>query len=263
MASLTIQNIYKSFGTVEVLKGTNSEAKPGEFIVLVGPSGCGKSTLLSMIAGLETVTSDEIHIGDRLVNSVALFIRCDIALTNALAVAIEFTRVALGNIGVLVNNAANDDRRPINDVTPDYWESSMAINLKPHFIAAQAVRPHMRALGGKSIVNFSSIARRHGAGTMSVYATAKSAVLGLTCVLARGFGADNIRVNSIKPGAVITDRQRRIWYPKQSDVDNMVNRQIIKRVLIGENIARVAFFLASDDSSMITKQSIIVDGGLH
>lgn len=103
---------------------------------------------------------------------------------------------------------------------------------------------------------------RFGADTMLAYATAKAAVMGLTRALARGYGDDNIRVNAIDPGAVMTEKQRKLWYPAQESVDNMVARQILKHVLLGEDIARMALFLGSDDSRMITKQSFIVDAGL-
>lgn len=192
----------------------------------------------------------------------SLFILCDITDTVALQAAIAQTKTELGPIAVLINNAANDDRRGVDDVTVEYWDELQNINLRPHFFAAQAVRPQMRELGHGSIVNFSSIAWRGGADGMPVYATAKSAVIGLTRSLARAFGPDNIRVNSIEPGAVITDRQRRLWYPKQETIDMIVSRQLIRRVLLGEEIARTVLFLAADDSRMITKQSIVVDAGL-
>lgn len=172
-------------------------------------------------------------------------------------------RSQLGPISVLVNNAANDSRHDIDEVTEEYWDASLGINLKPQFFAAQAIRPQMKALGGGSIINFSSIAWRGGASNMPVYATAKAAVNGLTRALARGFGADNIRVNSIEPGAVITERQRKLWYPRQEQVDALVERQMIGRVLLGDEIARTVLFLASDDSRMITKQAITVDAGLR
>ena len=192
-----------------------------------------------------------------------LYLHCDLVDVAALKAAIGEIRERLGPVGGLVNNAANDDRRPIDDITVDYWDGSQAINLRPQFFAAQAVRSHMRELGYGSIINFSSIAWRGGADAMVAYATAKAAVGGLTRALARGFGSDNIRVNAIEPGAVITEKQRRLWYPDPAQIDAMVSRQAIKRVLLGEEIARTALFLASDDSRMITKQSITVDAGLR
>lgn len=192
----------------------------------------------------------------------ALFLPCDITDIAALQAAIAATGDRLGPIAVLINNAASDDRHQIDDVTVEYWDRSQAINLRPQFFAAQAVRAQMRKLGFGSIINFSSISWRFGADGMAVYATAKSAVLGLTKALARGFGADNIRVNAIEPGAVITERQRQLWYRTPESIDAVVQRQAIRTILLGDEIARTALFLASDDSRMITKQSIIVDAGL-
>ncbi len=191
------------------------------------------------------------------------FIACDITDVARLRAAIETTRDRHGNITVLVNNAANDDRHEIDDVTEDYWDASLDLNLRPQFFAAQAVRGQMKAEGGGSIINFSSIAWRGGASNMPVYATAKSAIIGLTRALGRGFGADNIRVNAIEPGAVITERQKRLWFKDQAAIDAVVERQPIRRMLLGDEIARTVLFLASDDSSMITKQSITVDAGLR
>jgi D-xylose 1-dehydrogenase len=191
-----------------------------------------------------------------------LFIKCDLVDVAMLQSVIELVRQKLGPIGVLVNNAANDDRRGIAEMTVDYWDTMQAINLRPHFFASQAIRSHMKEIGGGSIINFSSIAWRFGADAMISYATAKSAVIGLTKALARGLAVDNIRVNSIEPGAVMTERQRKLWYQSEESVQSMVKRQLMQRVLVGEDIARTALFLAADDSYMITKQSIIVDAGL-
>ncbi len=192
-----------------------------------------------------------------------VFRHCDVTDIKALKSAIAAIGEQLGPIGVLVNNAANDDRHEIDAVTEDYWDNSEAVNLKHQFFAAQAVRPQMRQLGFGSIINFSSIVWRGGADNMVVYATAKAAVLGLTRSLGRGFGKDNIRVNAIEPGAVITERQLKLWFTEPGSVDAVVKRQSLHRVLLGEEIARTVLFLAADDSSMITKQSITVDGGLR
>ncbi len=193
----------------------------------------------------------------------ALFLKCDVTDIEALKSAIAEAGRQLGNIAVLVNNAANDDRHAIDDVTEQYWDRNQAINLKPQFFAAQAVRPQMQALGYGSIINFSSIAWRGGADNMAVYATAKSAVIGLTRALARGFGNDNIRVNAIEPGAVITERQKRLWFTTEGSIDAVVSRQLIRKVLLADEIARMVLFLAADDSRMITKQAITVDAGLR
>ena len=192
----------------------------------------------------------------------ALFLECDVTDIPALQASIAEARAKLGPIAVLVNNAANDERHSVADVTADYWDRAQNVNLRHHFFAAQAVHPQMRELGHGSIINLSSIAWR-GAPEMPAYSAAKAGILGLTHSLARLFGADNIRVNAIEPGAVMTDRQRRLWYKTPESVDAIVQRQSIKETLIGEDIARVALFLAADDSRMVTKQSITVDAGLR
>jgi NAD(P)-dependent dehydrogenase (short-subunit alcohol dehydrogenase family) len=191
-----------------------------------------------------------------------LYLHCDLVDIDALKAAVAEIGRRLGPIGILVNNAANDERHAIEDVTPEYWERSQGINLRPQFFAAQAVQPMMKQLGGGSIVNFSSIAWKGGADRMVVYGTAKAAVIGLTKALARGFGKDNIRVNAIEPGAVITEKQKRLWYPDPAQIDAIVARQPLHNVLLGEEIARMVLFLAADDSRMITKQTFTVDAGL-
>jgi NAD(P)-dependent dehydrogenase (short-subunit alcohol dehydrogenase family) len=197
------------------------------------------------------------------VRHAPLYVHCDVTDIDALKAAIEGVRARLGPVAVLVNNAANDQRHAIDEVTADYWDNNFDVNLRHQFFAAQAVHPHMKELGFGSIINFSSISWRFGADQMVAYSTAKGAVVALTRALARSFGPDNIRVNAIEPGAVITERQRELWFKTQDAVDQTVGRQLIRRVLLGEEIARTALFLAADDSRMITKQSIVVDAGLR
>lgn len=192
----------------------------------------------------------------------SLFLHCDVTDIPALKDAIAAARDRLGPIGILVNNAANDDRHAADEVTEEYWDRNQDINLKHQFFAAQAVRPQMRELGGGSIINFSSIAWRGGGDVFPSYATAKAAILGLTRALGRDFGGDNIRVNAIEPGAVVTPRQIRLWYKSEAAVDSVTQLQALKRRLLGDEIARAVLFLASDDSRMITKQALRVDGGL-
>jgi NAD(P)-dependent dehydrogenase (short-subunit alcohol dehydrogenase family) len=193
----------------------------------------------------------------------ATYLHCDVTDIAALQQTIRNVGESIGPIGVLVNNAANDERHKIDDVTVEYWDNSQEVNLRHQFFAAQAVRAQMKSLGGGSIINFSSITWRGGADTIAVYAVAKAGVVGLTHSLAREFGKDNIRVNAIEPGAVITERQRRLWYKDQAAVDFVVSRQAINRMLLGDEVARLVLFLASDESRMITKQSITIDAGLR
>jgi NAD(P)-dependent dehydrogenase (short-subunit alcohol dehydrogenase family) len=190
------------------------------------------------------------------------FIRCDLTDIGDLRAAITAVRSALGPIGVLINNAANDTRQPIPEVTPESWDRAMDTNLRHQFFAAQAVLPHMRELGQGSIVNFSSTAWMFGGADFVAYSTAKSAVVGLTNALARSFGPDDIRVNAIAPGAVHTERQLRLWYTKEQ-ADDFAGRQLLRHWLLADELARLTLFLASDDSRMITKQLLVVDGGLR
>ncbi|TKD47397.1 MAG: SDR family oxidoreductase [Mesorhizobium sp.] len=191
------------------------------------------------------------------------YLHCDVTDVAALQASVEGVRARLGPVAVLVNNAADDQRHAVDAVTAEYWDRSFDVNLRHQFFAAQAVHPHMKELGFGSIINFSSIAWRFGADQMVAYATAKGAVVALTRALARSFGSDNIRVNAVEPGAVITERQRELWFKTQDAIDQTVQRQLIRRVLLGEEIARTVLFLAADDSRMITKQSITVDAGLR
>lgn len=193
---------------------------------------------------------------------VPLFIACDLTDIAALQAAVTRTRDELGPVAVLVNNAANDERHEVDEVTPEYWDRAMAVNLRHQFFAAQAVRAQMRQLGHGSIINFSSIAWMGGGVRMVAYTSAKAAVIGMTRSLAREFGPDNIRVNAIAPGAVITPRQLRLWL-SEADVEAIVQRQCLNARLLAADIARTALFLAADDSHMITKQCLTVDAGLR
>lgn len=193
---------------------------------------------------------------------VPRYLHCDLTDIAALRAAMASLGARLGGVSVLVNNAANDTRHQIAEVTPEMWDALLAINLKAQFFAAQALLPLMKDAGGGAVINLSSIAWRFGPDAMAVYGAAKAGVHGLTRALARAFGPHAITVNSIEPGAVMTDRQRKLWYPTQASVDAMIERQIIRQPLLGEHIARAALFLASDDARMITRQAIVVDAGM-
>ena len=191
-----------------------------------------------------------------------MFLSCDLTKPVAITKAVAEVKAKLGPVRVLVNNAANDDRKFPQDIDAEYWDWSMDVNLRHQFLLAKEVMPQMKELGGGSIVNFSSIAWRFGADAMTAYVTAKSAVVGLTRALSRNYGAHNIRVNTIEPGAVITEKQVRLWYPTRDKIDAMVNNQRIKKILKPDEIARAVLFLASEDSRMITGQTLVVDAGM-
>jgi NAD(P)-dependent dehydrogenase (short-subunit alcohol dehydrogenase family) len=185
---------------------------------------------------------------------------CDVRDTAALRRAIGNIRAALGPITLLVNNAARDDRHVTEEVTPEYWDERMAVNLKHQFFASQAVLADMKAAGGGSIINFGSASWMTGRGGMVAYTAAKSAVLGLTRSLARDFGQYNIRVNAIAPGWILTERQRKLWLGPDG-LARLMEGQCLKRELEGEDVARVVLFLSSDEAGAITSQHIVVDAG--
>jgi len=189
-----------------------------------------------------------------------LFIRCDLRDIEALRAAVAEAGAANGPITVLVNNAARDDRHAFDTVTPEYWDERFAVNLKHQFFAAQAAYPMMREAGGGSVINMGSTSWMVGQGGMAAYTAAKSAVLGLTRSLARDWGPDNIRVNSIAPGWIMTERQKTMWLTAEGERE-LMTRQCLKRKLVPDDIARVVLFMASDASSAMTNQSYIVDGG--
>jgi D-xylose 1-dehydrogenase len=225
-----------------IVKGfARQQAKVG----FVDIDATASAQVLSAVAG----TGAECH-----------FEPCDVRDTAALRGAIENVRRALGSITILVNNAARDDRHVTEEVTPEYWDERMAVNLKHQFFAAQAVLPDMKAAGHGSIVNFGSVSWMAGQGGMVAYTAAKSAVLGLTRSLARDFGRYNIRVNAIAQGWVLTERQRKLWLTPEKHA-RLMEAQCLKRDLTGDDIARVVLFLASDEAGAITSQHYVVDGG--
>ena len=188
------------------------------------------------------------------------FLPCDLTDTPALQQAIAQIATELGPIEVLVNNAGNDTRHALADVTPAAWDDTLAVNLKHEFFATQAVIPGMRRLGHGSIINMSSIAWLIPSTGLPVYVAAKAAVVGLTRTLAHELGPHNIRVNAVLPGAIATERQRRLWLTPDYQAQ-ILRRQALKRLLLPEEVARLVLFLAADDSSAITNGSHIVDGG--
>ena len=189
-----------------------------------------------------------------------LFLRCDLTDVPALRASLAQAAAQLGPLEVLVNNAASDDRHRFEDVTPEYWDERMAVNLRHYFFAAQAVAPGMRAARAGSIVNLSSIAWVIPSTGLPAYVTAKAGIVGLTRTLAHELGGDGVRVNCVLPGAIATERQKRLWLTPQYEAE-VLGRQALKRLLLPEDVARLVLFLAADDSDAITNQSYVVDGG--
>lgn len=188
------------------------------------------------------------------------FEHCDLTDIAALRAAVDAVRSRLGPIGVLVNNAAHDERHATEEVTEAYWDQRMAVNLKHQFFAAQAVLPDMKAAGSGSIINMGSVSWMIGQGGMAAYTACKSAVLGLTRSLARDFGAYGIRVNAVAPGWIFTQRQIDLWLTPEAEAQ-VHDRQCLKRKLMPDEIASFVLFLASDEASACTNQHYVVDGG--
>jgi D-xylose 1-dehydrogenase len=189
-----------------------------------------------------------------------LFLRCDVRDVKAYQAAIAQAASQLGAITVLVNNAARDDRHKLEEVTPEFWDERIAVNLRHQYFAIQTVAPGMRAAGGGSIVNFTSVSFVGMTPNLSVYQAAKAGAIGMTRGLARDLGGDGIRVNSVMPGWIMTERQIALWLTPEGEA-NLMAAQCLKERLYPPDLARMVLWLAADDSRMVTAQNFMVDGG--
>jgi D-xylose 1-dehydrogenase len=189
-----------------------------------------------------------------------LFVQADLTDVDALRAAVARVREAFGPVTVLLNNAANDTRHPVETVTSESWDRGIGVNLKHQFFCAQAVIDGMREAGGGSIVNFGSLSWMIKQGGMPIYTTSKSAVHGLTRSLARDFGPHRVRVNTLVPGWVMTDKQMRLWVNDDARAE-IARGQCINDPLLPAHIASMALFLGADDSAMCTAQTFTVDAG--
>jgi NAD(P)-dependent dehydrogenase (short-subunit alcohol dehydrogenase family) len=187
------------------------------------------------------------------------FREVDVTDVARLKAAIADFAAASGSLGVLVNNVANDTRHDPATTDEAAWRACLAVNLDAAFFASQAAIPLMRSAGG-SIINFSSINAVTGPPGMPGYVAAKSALLGLTKALAREYGPEGVRVNSILPGWVVTERQLRLWLTPEAEASWMKDVPL-KRRIMPEDVANLALFLGADDSAMITAQDFTIDGG--
>jgi D-xylose 1-dehydrogenase len=177
--------------------------------------------------------------------------------------AIDDLRSQVGPFAALINNGGNDDRLPMEEVEPEYWDERFATNLRHQFFAAQAVTEDMTNRGGGAIVNIGSTSWMQGAPGLICYTTAKSAVQGLTRSLARELGTRRIRVNCIAPGWILTERQvsrAEAIYPDK--FAHYLERQCLKEFLLPPDVSRAALWLAADDSRLVTGQTFIIDGGV-
>jgi NAD(P)-dependent dehydrogenase (short-subunit alcohol dehydrogenase family) len=188
------------------------------------------------------------------------FYQVDLVDIAALRAVLETATADLGGIGVLVNNAANDDRHNWGEVTPEYWDNRLNTNLRHYFFAIQAVAPGMIDAGAGSIINIGSSSYMMQEDFFPGYAIAKSGVEGITRTMARTFGPHNIRVNTVLPGWVATDRQLELWWSPEGEARTL-EAQAIKRRIYPTEFAQMVLFLAADDGAACTAQSFLVDGG--
>jgi len=239
-------------------------------VVLVtgGASGIGEAIVRRFAHQKSIVLFFDIKVeeGTRLAGELsgqglsAHFLNVDLTDIAALRAGVADARKAHGPINVLINNAAHDERHPTEEMTPEYWDDRIAVNLKHQFFAAQAVLPDMKAANAGAIINFGSVSWMVGQGGMAAYTASKSGVIGLTRSLARDYGPYNIRVNAIAPGWIMTQRQIDKWLTPEGEQE-LMRRQCLKRKLIPDEIAKFAVFLASDEASACTSQHYVVDGG--
>jgi len=182
--------------------------------------------------------------------------RCDLRDPGAIAACFD----QIGAVDVLVNNAGNDDRHSLDEVTAAYFDDRIAVNLRHYLLCARAVAPSMKDRGGGAIINLGSIAWRLGLPQLSVYEAAKAGVEGMTRALARELGPDGIRVTCIAPGNVKTPRQLQ-WYPTPESEAEILQAQALKGRIEPRDVAALALFLASDEARFCTGHTYVVDAG--
>ena len=187
---------------------------------------------------------------------------CDLTDLSALAASLDAIERRGGAVDILINNAANDDRHSVAEVSPAYWDQRMAVNLRHQFFCAQTVAAGMQAKGRGVILNLGSISWHLALPNLTLYMTAKAAIEGLTRGLARDLGPHGIRVNTIIPGSVRTPRQMRLWHSPEEEA-NILAAQCLHQRVEPEDIAAMALFLASDSAAKCSGRDYFVDAGWY
>ena len=238
----------------------------GKTVVITGGgSGIGEVMVegfvrqKSKVFFLDVAENESNALVTRLADGVK-FIKCDVTDVKALQRALTDVQAKAGPVAALVNNAANDDRHKIEDVTPEYWENRIAVNLRHLFFAAQAVTPGMKKAGGGSIINMGSVSWHLSLPDLSIYETAKAGIEGMTRALARELGEFNVRVNCVVPGAIRTPRQMKMWHTPEEEA-KILAQQCLKQRVDPVHVTAMVLFLASDDGAMCTAHNYWVDGG--
>lgn len=238
----------------------------GKTVVITGGgSGIGEVMVegfvrqKSRVFFLDVAESESNALVTRLADG-ARFVKCDVTDVAALRAALADIEAKAGPVSVLVNNAANDDRHKVEEVTPEYWENRIAVNLRHLFFAAQAVSPGMKKAGGGAIINLGSVSWHLSLPELSIYETAKAGIEGMTRALARDLGESNIRVNCVVPGAIRTPRQMKLWHTPEEEA-KILAQQCLKKRVDPVHVAAMVLFLASNDAAMCTAHEYWVDGG--
>ncbi|WP_066367123.1 SDR family NAD(P)-dependent oxidoreductase [Herbidospora mongoliensis] len=230
-------------------------------LVTGGATGLGAEFVAQLAAqGAKVAFVDIDDAGAQRLTDQALYIHADVTDIDALRTAIVMVEQALGPVSILVNNAANDHRTGIEDLQPAEWDQGIAVNLRHQFFASQAVLAGMRSLGGGSIINLGSVSPHVGLLGLPAYVSSKSAIEGLTKMMARELGSDHIRVNCVIPGWVFTERQLTHWVTPEVR-EKLAEVQCLPDNLEPSDVARMVLWLAADDSAMCTGQNWIVDAG--
>jgi NAD(P)-dependent dehydrogenase (short-subunit alcohol dehydrogenase family) len=238
-------------------------------VVTGGASGIGESIVEALTHQQAKVVFLDVHdaAAEQLVRRIVdagrpapMYYHCDLTDIDALQATASQLLEKFPTVSALVNNAGNDTRHSTEEVTSVYWDQSIAVNLKHQFFMAQALIPSMKMAAKGSIINMSSISWIIPSVGLPVYVTAKAAIVGMTRTLAHELGEHNIRVNCVLPGAILTERQKKLWFTEAYKAE-ILSRQALKRMIYPEEVARLVLFLAADDSSAITSQSYVVDGG--
>jgi NAD(P)-dependent dehydrogenase (short-subunit alcohol dehydrogenase family) len=245
------------------------DLKDASVLITGGGSGIGAALTEGFarqgarVAFIDIAEGPSLAVADRVERELRtrpLFLKADIRDVEALRGCVSRAAEAHGDITVLVNNAALDDRHAIEDVTVEFWDNNQSVNLRPHFFTAQAVAPGMRREGHGSIINFTSTSFLINHPDMPSYVAAKAGIVGLTKGLAGKLGRDGIRVNAVAPRWVITERQKQLWVTDEALAAH-VAKQCIQQVMHPDDMVGPVLFLASDASRMLTAQTMIVDGG--
>ena len=253
----------------EITQSTYPDLRNKVVLITGGGSGIGEALVTafseqdSRVAFLDIDQEASQRLLDRLAarDFSPMFVPCDVTDIPQLKNSIASVEQSLGPVRVLINNAASDERHEPKDVTPDYWEERLRVNLSHHFFASQAVTPRMSKAGGGSIINMGSISWHMGMEFMPGYTSAKAAIEGLTQSLARTYGKDRIRVNCVIPGQVATARQvADILTPEYKRY--LMERQCLPDMIQPADIAQLALFLGSDVSQMCTRRNFFMDAGI-